>query len=854
MPQLPFEGAIDKSDLALQDKIALFGDEVIPLIIPYGTKGESAGGPFGRYMDDWQTRTVQDALEPNYQADLLSSIRHNAAMRQGGGLTQLVAFDFDTGDEAIIEEFFTANPKLRKSLFTVGARGFTVWFRIRGPYRQKAVTISIDETHKVEWRGNKYSLFHGRHPKGMNYRLFIFDEDHPIVTLEWQELRCPHARWKHWPPLCEEPKGKAGQRGTGSPLAENILKRRLAWIEEAYGGILWQSDDGLKVRVICPTCAHHGATRDEDTVIFTGADGSTANFHCSHNHCETTNKEQTARLLQAFVELETIVLRDSTLNLALIEEQLAARLGATGKFFRRNEKFPYGLLYWFTNLAEPIPIEADSFNGVMGECEIEFARPKYKGGNLYPAKPNTTEIKEFLKYHGWSALPQVKFIIRTPLLCKTSEGARLLYRTYLEETQSIILGSKEEAEELGGVKSIQEAREILDCLCSVWKWNEKIDQARALGQLLTQALLAGGFIERPIPAFLTMADGFNAGKTFWHKTVGWIYGEEVDSVICNDKQRIGGFEEQINYAIYSGKSFFLIDELEGSIKSALLNALLTGATKKTVRVPYAAFIDAAIDHFVLLLAGITGFSFLDHTASRIMPIRLKKISEEADQGYQWNSPDGKGLMKDWVLDNKARILSAIYRVILEWEALGYPLSAPDGRFPSWNMAVDEILTRILGFPRATEGLDEVQKDLACDVRGWLSDCFAKLAQTHYLYKGDGEKAIALDINQLRRLLLAEGLGIPGLDNSLRGDQERKWDQNDKLRRAIERLSHGQTDESGNMVFKNGSQEKEIIFRIRKGNKKNGKPNFLYLLSTVNNQPQRIETLSEEDDLFSFTAN
>jgi hypothetical protein len=179
MPGLPFDNAIDKSHLSLRDKVALFGPDAIPLIIPYGSKGQPvAGSPWNRYMKGWEKRTLADTRAEAYQADLYSDIPKNIAIRQGGGLTSLCAFDFDTNDPAVAEEFCRANPFCRTGIFTVGNRGFTVWVRMKGPYPSRKQIVwargKPGETgyEAVEWRGHGYSIVAGRHPAGPDYRIF----------------------------------------------------------------------------------------------------------------------------------------------------------------------------------------------------------------------------------------------------------------------------------------------------------------------------------------------------------------------------------------------------------------------------------------------------------------------------------------------------------------------------------------------------------------------------------------------------------------------------------------------------------------------------------------------------------
>lgn len=178
--QLPFPGAVDNTNLSLRDKLALFGDTAIPLIVPFGSKGKPVpGSPWNRYMNDWSKRTLADTLTPEYQHDLFCETPKNIAIRQGGGLTDLAAFDFDTDDPLVWTEFFDSNGMCTQAgtLLTIGRRGFTLWVKMKGPFpAHKAIVWARgtpESEEAVEWRGNGYSIVHGTHPEGMTYQLFV---------------------------------------------------------------------------------------------------------------------------------------------------------------------------------------------------------------------------------------------------------------------------------------------------------------------------------------------------------------------------------------------------------------------------------------------------------------------------------------------------------------------------------------------------------------------------------------------------------------------------------------------------------------------------------------------------------
>jgi hypothetical protein len=179
---LPFTLGKDKSDLSLREKLALLGPDAIPLIIPYGSKGKLIpGSPWNRYMKGWDQRTLADTQTKEYQEDLYCDIPKNIAIRQGGGLTQICAWDFDFEEGKVIEEFMAANPFMRHTIMTVGNRGFTAWIRIAGPYPERNHIVTAHDKYKLEWRGNGYSIIQGKHPEGNQYRFFTFGQEEGLI-------------------------------------------------------------------------------------------------------------------------------------------------------------------------------------------------------------------------------------------------------------------------------------------------------------------------------------------------------------------------------------------------------------------------------------------------------------------------------------------------------------------------------------------------------------------------------------------------------------------------------------------------------------------------------------------------
>ena len=97
----------------------LLGHDVLLLAWPKGSKGTKI---------KWGHLTVAD-MTPAYLEELE---RGNIGVALGEKSGNLVALDVDIDE--MIQPFITANPFLKTTLQTHGARGRVFWFRMRGEY------------------------------------------------------------------------------------------------------------------------------------------------------------------------------------------------------------------------------------------------------------------------------------------------------------------------------------------------------------------------------------------------------------------------------------------------------------------------------------------------------------------------------------------------------------------------------------------------------------------------------------------------------------------------------------------------------------------------------------------------
>ena len=137
----------------------LLGHDVLLLAWPRGSKGT---------LRKWGHLTVAD-MTPAYLEKLEGG---NIGVALGEKSGNLVALDVDTDE--MIQPFIVANPFLKATLQTHGARGRVFWFRMRGEYPRTTKRLKTQSGEDCgEFRSNgSQSIIHGIHPDtGQPYKV-----------------------------------------------------------------------------------------------------------------------------------------------------------------------------------------------------------------------------------------------------------------------------------------------------------------------------------------------------------------------------------------------------------------------------------------------------------------------------------------------------------------------------------------------------------------------------------------------------------------------------------------------------------------------------------------------------------
>jgi putative DNA primase/helicase len=200
-------------------------------------------------MKGWPELTLAD-MTPAYLAQLNDG--SNIGVLLGEGSRGLCTVDADNDD--FLESFLEANPLLRESLISKGARGANIWLRIRGAFPPAAQLKTSDGNSWGEWRasGNQ-TVIYGIHPSGCTYT----NNGKVPMELDFEEIRWPENLVLPWVKP-EPPKVAEREMSTAAPgwYSENDAGRAELFID-SYADILryihawksWLVWDGDRWRV-----------------------------------------------------------------------------------------------------------------------------------------------------------------------------------------------------------------------------------------------------------------------------------------------------------------------------------------------------------------------------------------------------------------------------------------------------------------------------------------------------------------------------------------------------------------------------------------------------------------------------
>lgn len=192
-----------------------------------------------------------------------------------------------------------------------------------------------------------------------------------------------------------------------------------------------------------------------------------------------------------------------------------------------------------------------------------------------------------------TALPSIQIISPSPILVigpdkklQTIVGYDELHGVLSYATQPICM-------------PLEKAIQLLLTLVSDFSFATPADLSRAIGALITPALISGQLLRARAPLMTVEADLSQAGKGWLVKLIAAVYNYTVKA-ITQRKESLGGLEESLNKRLIQGDHFISLDNIRGKIDSPALESLLT-EDSYPARIPYMPPIDIDPRRLVLFL-------------------------------------------------------------------------------------------------------------------------------------------------------------------------------------------------------------------------------------------------------------
>ena len=239
---------------------------------------------------------------------------------------------------------------------------------------------------------------------------------------------------------------------------------------------------------------------------------------------------------------------------------------------------------------------------------------------------------------------------------------------------------------------------------------EESSRAHAITALLSHVLR--NRIDGPVPLFAVDAPTAGSGKTLLVESIGIITTGAAPAAMSLPRKD-DDLRKQITSVLLNGSPLVLLDNITHQLESGVLAAALTSRNwsdrllgkSETVSVPNSC----------LWIATGNNLQLGSEIARRTAWIRLDpKVDRPWERTGFKHDPLGP-----WVVENRGRLLWALFILVRRWLALGSPLwqGRPLGSFESWHRIVGGILDSA-GIPGFLENRPELYRHVDQESEEW----------------------------------------------------------------------------------------------------------------------------------------
>ncbi len=315
---------------------------------------------------------------------------------------------------------------------------------------------------------------------------------------------------------------------------------------------------------------------------------------------------------------------------------------------------------------------------VFGETEKSEFGEFFSIRSLSPNKASIILESQILE----EALPQIERIFPVPLPIIYEGGLTFPKKGFDERFSSWRPYDSPEIEDLE--MTLEEAKKIIDKIFCEFCFKSTQDKINAISGLLTPFLrgLYSQFNARA-PLYFYLGNRERVGKDYLAGVTGILYeGQAIEDNPISAGDKKGNSNEELRKKItsnmISGRRSMHFANNKGYINNAILEQVATSYywSDRLLGRNDMVVLPNEMD---FSLSGNIGITYTPDFANRSRFVNLFLDIEDANS-RKFNNP----LLHKWVLENRGKILSAIYSLIKNWVDKGKPNGKiPFASYPEW---------------------------------------------------------------------------------------------------------------------------------------------------------------------------
>ncbi len=359
-----------------------------------------------------------------------------------------------------------------------------------------------------------------------------------------------------------------------------------------------------------------------------------------------------------------------------------------------------------------IKVEALSITALKGRLDrvANFMKWSKPDNSLSPARPPNDVVEDMLALE--LPLPPLSGIAGAPVF---DESWTLVDTPGYQPSTHLFFESNDcRIPPVPETPSDGDLRQARSLLLEEWLGDfpfvEESSRAHAIAALLSHVLR--NRIDGPVPLVAVDAPTAGSGKSLLVESIGLIATGSSPAAMSLPRKD-DELRKQITSVLLGGTPIVLLDNITHTLESGVLAAALTSRNwsdrllgkSETVSVP----------NNCLWIATGNNLDFGSEIARRTAWIRLDpKVDRPWERSGFKHDPLGP-----WVVENRGRLLWALFILVRRWLALGSPLwqGRPLGSFESWHRIVGGILDSA-GIPGFLENRPELYRHVDQESEEW----------------------------------------------------------------------------------------------------------------------------------------